>query len=380
MRYRVYFKLPPDTDVDRLVEQISRRSCNDCSLEADTVSKRTESIAANMENLSRYLTLAVFIAVLLSGVGVASVVRFATEKARSAALLRCIGAAPRETVCVYVIQVLSLAFVGSLARHRFRRGRAVRIAARAQRLSTFDDGGFARAPGIIAGWAVGLGTTLLFALIPLLPLRNISPLSALRATFDADRPARDWLAWILFALVGAGIWAFAVATTSSMISGSWFAGALLAVFGVLILLARAASAGIRKIALGVLPFAWRQGLANLHRPNNQTTAVTLAIGLGTFLLVTLYSVQNMLVAQVAGRAGAGEPNLVLFDVQGDQRQSIGELIKSQGISLRGEVPVVTMRLSSVKGQRVEELRANRDTRGFRVGRCAASIVRRTAPS
>ena len=42
---------------------------------------------------------------------------------------------------------------------------------------------------------------------------------------------------------------------------------------------------------------------------------------------------SMLVAQVAGRAGAGEPNLVLFDVQGDQRQSIGELIKSQGISL-----------------------------------------------
>jgi len=134
------------------------------------------------------------------------------------------------------------------------------------------------------------------------------------------------------------------------------------VFGVLVLLARAASAGIRKLALGVLPFAWRQGLANLHRPNNQTTAVTLAIGLGTFLLVTLYSVQNMLVAQVAGRAGAGEPNLVLFDVQGDQRQSIGELIKSQGISLRGEVPVVTMRLSSVKGQRVEELRANPHTR------------------
>ena len=358
VRYRVYFKLQPDTDVDRLVGNLAPK-LQQLRLEADTVSKRSESIAASMENLSRYLTLAVFIAVLLSGVGVASVVHvFATVKARSAALLRCIGAAPRETVCVYVIQVLSLAFVSSLL------GTALGVAAQFALPLALKDflpltTVVSLAPrGIIAGWAVGLGTTLLFALIPLLPLRNISPLSALRATFDADRPARDWLAWILFALVGAGIWAFAVATTSSMISGSWFAGALLAVFGVLILLARAASAGIRKIALGVLPFAWRQGLANLHRPNNQTTAVTLAIGLGTFLLVTLYSVQNMLVAQVAGRAGAGEPNLVLFDVQGDQRQSIGELIKSQGISLRGEVPVVTMRLSSVKGQRVEELRAN----------------------
>ena len=49
-------------------------------------------------------------------------------------------------------------------------------------------------------------------------------------------------------------------------------------------------------------FPWRQGLANLYRPNNQTAAVTLAIGLGTFLLVTLCGVQNMLVKQVTLRA------------------------------------------------------------------------------
>jgi putative ABC transport system permease protein len=131
---------------------------------------------------------------------------------------------------------------------------------------------------------------------------------------------------------------------------------VLAVFGILILLARALASLMRKLAPGVLSFAWRQGLANLHRPNNQTTAVTLAIGLGTFLLVTLYSVQSMLVTQVTARTGAGEPNLVLFDVQRDQREGVGELVKSQGVSLRGEVPVVTMRLSAVKGRSVEALR------------------------
>jgi putative ABC transport system permease protein len=161
----------------------------------------------------------------------------------------------------------------------------------------------------------------------------------------------------LFALVACGIWTFAVTTTGNKWSGSWFTLGVLAVFGVLFALARGASALLRKVAPAFLSFSWRQGLANLHRPNNQTAAVMLAIGLGTFLLVTLYSTQRMLVSQVAGRAGAGEPNLVLFDVQRDQRQGIAELIRSQGLSLRGEVPIVTMRLARVKGQSVQALRA-----------------------
>ena len=358
VRYRVYFKFPPNTDVDGMVGKLGPE-LQRLRLQADTVSRRAASIAASTENLGRYLTLAVFIAVLLAGVGVASVVHvFARVKAHSVALLRCIGAGPGETVCVYLIQILLLALMSSCL------GAALGMGAQYALPLAFKDflpvtTVIAPAPGaIVAGLAVGLGTALLFALIPLLPLRRTSPLLALRASFDAERAARDRLVWLLFALIAAGIWAFAAGTTGSKISGSWFAAAVLAVFGVLILMARGASALMRKLAPGLLSFPWRQGLANLHRPNNQTTAVMLAIGLGTFLLVTLYSVQRVLVAQVAGRAGAGEPNLVLFDVQPDQRQSLADLIGSQGVSLRGEVPIVTMRLSRVKGRSVEELRAD----------------------
>jgi putative ABC transport system permease protein len=88
----------------------------------------------------------------------------------------------------------------------------------------------------------------------------------------------------------------------------------------------------------------------------------LAIGLGTFLLVTLYNVRNMLMSQVVERSGRGEPNLVLFDVQKDQRRGIAELIRSFNLSLYDEVPVVTMRLAAVKERRVEEIRADRESR------------------
>lgn len=362
VRYRVLFKLDPKIDVDRLVEQVAPQ-LQRLQLQADTVSRRMTSIASSMENLGRYLQLAVFIAVLLAGVGVASVAHvYAKEKVRSVALLRCIGAAPKETVSVYSIQILLLALISSLL------GAALGSALQYALPYALKDflpvaAVVTLAPaGIGAGLAVGMGTSLLFGLIPLLSLRQIAPLTALRASFDDDRPRRSRLAWALVALIVAGIWAFAAETTASRRQGLWFTLGVLAVFGLLYLLSRAGSALLRRWAPRFLSFAWRQGLANLYRPNNQTAAVTLAIGIGTFLLVTLYGVQNMLVKQVTLRSGRGEPNLVLFDVQADQRRAVADLINSQGLALHDDVPIVTMRLSAVKGKSVVQLRADPQSR------------------
>src|SRR6185436_10700018 len=234
VRHRIYFKLPTTTGVDDLVSKLGPE-LERLRLQADTVSRRASTIAESTENLARYLTLAVFVAVLLAGVGVASVVHvFARVKARSVALLRCIGAGPEETVCVYVIQIILLGFMSSIA------GALLGIAAQYLLPVALKDflpvtTVITVAPsGLTAGFIVGLGTALLFALIPLLPLRRISPLLALRASFDAERPARDRLVWILFALVAAGIWSFAAWTTGSNLSGSWFTLGVLAVFGLLL--------------------------------------------------------------------------------------------------------------------------------------------------
>lgn len=358
VRYRVYFRFPSDVNADALVQKVSPE-IERLRLRADTVSRRALSISRSTDNLGRYLALAVFVAVLLAGIGVASVVHvFAKAKARSIAVLRCVGAGPIETVFVYVIQVVFLALASSIV------GVVLGNAAQALLpLALRDFLPVATAPAWVPaatgmGLVVGLGTALLFALIPLLPLRRVSPLLAMRASFDAERPGRDRAVWLLFALIGAGVWGFAVVTTGSEAVGSWFSAGVLVVFGFLILLSRGASIAMRRFASGLLSFSWRQGLANLHRPNNHTTAVMLAIGLGTFLLVTLYSVQSLLVAQVADRAGAGEPNLVLFDVQRDQRAGVAELVESQSVAVLGEVPIVTMRLTRVKGRIVEELRAD----------------------
>jgi putative ABC transport system permease protein len=362
VRYRVFFKFDGHQDVDKLVAKLTP-TLQQLRLEADTVSKRAASVAGAMENLSRYLRLAVFVAVLLAGVGVASVMHvYAKDKARGVALLRCVGAAPGETLAVYLLQILLLTLVSSGA------GAALGIAAQDWLPYILKD--FLPVATVIkvtpnslvAGVGIGMATALSFALLPLLPLRRVTPLLALRSSALTEHQPKDLLVLATIVLIAGLIVAFAVATTGTWLHGTAFTGGVFAVFALLVLCARGATALMSRYAPKVLTFAWRQGLANLYRPNNQTLAVTLSIGLGAFLLVTLYSTQDMLVQQMQRHSGEGDPNLVLFDVQSDQRKGVAELLSANGVPLRAVVPVITMRLTSVKGRKVEDLRADQAAR------------------
>ncbi len=362
VRYRVFFKFAAGTQVERILKDIAPQ-LERLQLESDTVSKRTASIARNMENLSRFLRLAVFVAVLLAGVGVASVTYvYAKEKTQAAALLRCIGARPGETVSVYLLQLFFLTLVCSAA------GVGLGVWAQSYLPEVLKDflpvvPTIEISPvGIAAGVVIGMTTSFLFALLPLISLRRISPLVALRASYDEEPRAKDPLVLFIVLLIAVLVLGFASVTLGSWRQGLVFAGAVLLVFLLLALLARIGAFAMRQVAPRFLAFSWRQGLSNLHRPSNQTTAVMLAIGLGTFLLVTLHGAQDTLLRQVDRRIGQNEPNLVLFDVQNEQRKGIGELFSRFEIPRHAEVPIVTMRLTAVKGRRAEEIRADEQSK------------------
>ena len=53
--------------------------------------------------------------------------------------------------------------------------------------------------------------------------------------------------------------------------------------------------------------------------------------------------------------GATQPNAVLFDIQNSQKAAVLDLVHSLNVPVLDETPIVTMRLSSVKGQSVESI-------------------------
>jgi putative ABC transport system permease protein len=105
------------------------------------------------------------------------------------------------------------------------------------------------------------------------------------------------------------------------------------------------------------PYVWRQGMANLHRPANQTVTLVLAIGFGAFLLGTLYLVQHNLLRQLRLTGGPARPNLVLFDIQPDQLPAVERELRESGLPQARATPIVPMRIRSVNGRPVTELLA-----------------------
>jgi putative ABC transport system permease protein len=96
-------------------------------------------------------------------------------------------------------------------------------------------------------------------------------------------------------------------------------------------------------------------MANLYRPNNRTLLLTLSLGLGTFLLLTIYLTRDVLLAQFQSIGSRDQPNIFLFDIQPDQTKEVANLVKREGLPVIQEAPIVTMRLVEVKGRKASQI-------------------------
>ena len=150
---------------------------------------------------------------------------------------------------------------------------------------------------------LGVWVSLAFSLLPLLAVRLVPPLAALRQAYEAGRPPRDRSRWLAMLALGLSVVGAAFVQSGSLPSALVFTAALSTALGLLWLAALGLTRGVRRFAPPRLPYVWRQGLANLHRPANQTRTVVLALGFGTFLQGTLLVVQQNLLREL----NSGEP-------------------------------------------------------------------------
>jgi putative ABC transport system permease protein len=183
---------------------------------------------------------------------------------------------------------------------------------------------------------------------------------ALRSSIEPTTGGwRDPLRWAVGGSIAAGVLGFAMVQAPTWQVGLGYAGSLAVVFGLLGLVAWGIVRGVQRFFPSSWSYPWRQGLANLYRPQNQTTVLMLSLGLGTFLITTLFLVQKSLIEQIRVTGGEeGRPNLVLWDVQPDQLAGVDSLLRANDLPAMEKTPIVTMSLQSVKGRTIDELRAD----------------------
>ncbi len=163
---------------------------------------------------------------------------------------------------------------------------------------------------------------------------------------------------MIYGLLGLAILGFSIAQAPMWQIGLAYAGGIFVVFGLLALVARGIVFFSRKFFPTSWSYPWRQGFSNLFRPNNQTVILMLSLGLGTFLIATLFLVQQTLLNQIEIAGGDNRPNMIMFDIQPDQLDSVTEIVEAKAMPVIDRVPIITMRIAEVKGRTLDELKAD----------------------
>ena len=334
-----------------------------------TVENTERDLTEAVGRLADFLSIIGLIALLLGGIGVASGVNaFVSAKIDTVAVLRCLGATSRQVLALYVVQAAAMGFVGAAAGALMGIGIQFLLPRVVADFLPVDVQIVLEAKPLLTGLGTGVWVALVFAMRPLLALRRVSPLQAIRREMDSAAMPSEWNDVARLSVDGllvGSLVAIILARLGNVRDGLIISASITGAVGVLWVAAALLIAAARRVTRPSWPFTMRQGIANLHRPANQTRAVTLALGFGAFLLSTVYLVQANLLGQVQATADSSAGNLLFFDVQDNQAEPLDSVLRARKYEIVQRTPIVTMRIDAVNGRSVSALMA--DTSRKRAG-------------
>jgi len=366
--YLRLFRMPAGFDAEAWKEDNFQRAV-DAHVGIRTSREAAASVQRFLDRLSRFLAVAGLAVLLLGALGVASATHaFVRKRLDSAAILRCLGATPREVFAVFALLVFGVGLTGSLIGAGLGALAPLALEGAVGRLGAQMLPTQIHLHLDLAAAARGLGAGILassvFGLLPVVRIARVPPLRALRR--DVEPP--PWLARlrdaaILFGLLAAATGAIlllAAAETRSRSMTLYFAGAVGGAIALLALIARGAMVVTRRLAHRAPGYHLRQGLANLHRPGNPTTSVLVAIGLGTFLVGSLLVVARSIENVVAVELREDLPNVFLVDIQPADRADVEAMVHRAGAREVVVAPMIAARLAKVAGRPVNTHGIERD--------------------
>ena len=349
--YQYFYKMPAASDPDALIKPLEKE-LEKANLDWDTVQSRKQSIGSAFGNFGTFLNLVGFIALLLGCIGVAGAVHiYIKDKLPTVAILRCLGASGKKAFYVYLVQVAGIgllgAIVGAVSGSLIQKLLPVLVKDLLPIDNVSTDFSYS---ALFQGVALGLIVAVLFALLPLSGILKTSPLRTLRASFGEQESDNRLLRWVVYTAIAATLFGFTYWLVRDWKETLAFMGGIAAAFGILWLIALGLTFLLRKFFPKNWSYVVRQGVANLFRPENQTVLLVVTIGLGTMLLSTLFLIQSLLLKQVEFSGSGSQPNMILFDIQANDKDSVAQLVRNHGMPLMQQVGVVTTRVESIDGK------------------------------
>ena len=356
--HKTLIKLPPPLTPAKFIFRFKER------FEKEQVRYRTAAetefnLTQAIDQLRDFLSIIGLVALLLGGIGVASGVNaFVMRKIDTVAILRCLGATSRQVLTIYLLQAVAMGFLGAAFGATIGLGLQLGLPYVLADFLPVDVHVTIEPAALLTGLFVGVWVSFVFALMPLISLRNVSPLQTLRRESDvaALRGAKfDPVRVLVGVVIALSVGALGIARAETVEQGIGFAAAIAGAVAVLYGAAALLSWSARRLVRPSWPFVVRQGVASLYRPGNQTRAVVLALGFGVFLMSTVYQVQDNLLRTVSVKLDASKANVLFFDVQDDQGAPLDSMIRAHGHGVTQRTPLVPMKIVSINSVVGEDL-------------------------
>ena len=350
IEYQYNFRFQDNTNIENLNKILDERLEKE-HYRIETAAERQRNTGEAFNQMTDFLNLIGFIALLLGCIGVASAVNiYIKGKLATVAILRTLGASGQQSFLIFLIQIAFMGLGGAIVGAILGTGLQKIIPKVLKEFLPIDDVSTnVSFSAISQGVIIGLGMSVLFALLPLLMIRRTSPLRVLRGNDDAET-GRDPIRWLIYGLIFISIFGFSWFQTKSIQVSLGFMGGV----GAALLLLMAIATGLMALLRKFFPSGWsyvvRQGIANLYRPNNQTVTLVVSIGLGTMLISTLLLIQQLLLKQISFAGAGSQPNMIVFDIQSADKQAVADLVRQSSMPVIQQVPVVTINLEAIDGK------------------------------
>lgn len=317
-------------------------------LRVDGIRDARPEIRTALERAEQFLGLAALVSVALAGLAIAmSAGRYAGRHYDHCAILRCLGLKQRQITRLYLLQLIMLGLLfslagcalGYLAQEGLNRLMAGMISESLPRPSLWP---------VFTGLAAGLVTVLAFALPQLSRLARVPPLRVLRRDLT-PLPLNNYLI-------------YALAAGALLLLSPWQSGSvrltlytLAGLFLTALILAVAAKFMLRllKYPQAGLTSAARYGLANLTRRQNQGVAQIIGIGIGMTVMLLLTLIRTDLLEGWQNRLPPQTPNYFLINIQPDQVDDLRAFLSG---ALGKEIklyPMIRGRLTHINNRRLD---------------------------
>ena len=352
--YQFFYKASDTLDLEKFESKIEPMLDIE-KADLDTHTSTSRRLGRRFENLSKFLNLAAFIALLLGCIGIASSVQiYIREKLTAIAVLKTMGASRLQSFLIFLIQISGIGIIGGLIGSGIGVGLQELFPLILKDFLPFDLVISVTAKPILIGVLLGFFMSVLFALLPLLSTWSVSPLKVLRISEETEQSRHTKIS--VFAIILGFLFAFSYWLLQDAIYALYFVGGTVITFTILAVVAQWFMKLVRRFFPKKWDYTSRQGLLNLFRPNNQTVVLVLAIGLGTFLISTLYFTKDILLSKTEVGETTTNANIIILDVQSDQRDAVADYITQSELPIISNTPLVTMRMHRIKGRLVNDIR------------------------